>query len=222
VTGQRYLCTGAALVALATAALGGPRTASGAGENLGARYVGQLGLTVDGFPGRATLTDRRIDYSARAVDRESLLAIAPAHSTQGRRYAAAGFYGSFYQYTLLPRYTVGTVRYGRSVQLMATIFPSAGAAAQAWQDDVDEVVTTYGCTQVSDHDVPAHQFTCIFDAGASNAFVIAQHGNVEFITYGFVDYVAPDSIALARHDAVRVAHNELFHVLHVVAAAAQQ
>jgi len=213
-----YLRTFAVVGAVVAAALGGPRAASTAGINLPARSVGQLGLTVEGFPSHATLTDQRIDRNAKAVDHESLLATAPASSTQGRRYAAADFYGSFYQYTLLPRYTVQRTRHGRSVQLMATIFPTEAAAAQAWQDDVDEVVTTYGCTQVSDHDVPAHQFTCTFDSGASNAFVIAQHGNVEFITYGFVDYIAPASVAVALRDAVEVAHNELFHVLHIVAA----
>ncbi len=217
--GHLYLGTFAAVGVLAAMALGVPRTASSAGINLPARSVRQLGLTVDGFPSRATLTDRRIDRSAKAVDRESLLATTPAQSTQGRRYAAAGFYGSFYQYTLLPRYTVDKVKYGRSVQLMATIFPSEAAAVKAWQDDVAEVVATYGCTQVSDHDVPAHQFTCTFDSGASNAFVFAQRGNVEFITYGFVDYIAPSSVALALADAVRVARNELFHVLHIVAVA---
>lgn len=173
-----------------------------------------LSPTAATWPAHARLRARRVDRTAVDVDAELVISPWPRQSRQGRTYQALRFYGSLYQYALLP--FVGDKPH--SVQMMATPFPSARAAARAFDADTAEIANLYDCRVSAVASMPIPSATCAFGSDSTSVFVLAWTGNVEFITYTFMQQPLAAFIGRARAEAVGLARGEAVHVRRLVSA----
>ncbi len=173
-----------------------------------------LSPTAATWPAHARLRAHRVDHTAVDVDAELVISPWPQQSRQGRTYQALRFYGSLYQYALLP--FIGDKPH--SVQMMATPFPSARAAARAFDADSAEIANLYNCRVSAVASLPIPAATCAFGSDSTSVFVLARTGNVEFITYTFIQQPLAAFIGRARAEAVGLAHGEAVHVRRLVSA----
>jgi len=165
-----------------------------------------LALDVSAFPSEAVITRNRVDYTAAAVNAESILGGNP--DKHGTLYQRLHFSGSITERALLPRYNGGV----RTVWLMATVFPSAAAAAQAYGSDAELGST---CTASPSVPVVTPLQTCAYGgakATESGMYAIGTSGPVEFIVVGFIEKGSLAARDQAIRDASFVAQHEAAHV----------
>jgi hypothetical protein len=167
-----------------------------------------LGLRQGSLPAGAFITHEHLDLTAAAVDAEGIVG---SPTTQGNYYRQLHFGGSLFESARLPNFHGA----GRQVWLLATIFPSASAAAQALAADA-----TFDQCDVSPI-IPssARTVTCSYvnpRGPESGMYALAVVGNAEFIVLGFVRHASLAARTRAEKDATYVALQEIAHVRHVL------
>jgi len=206
---RHAIINGALIVILATSALIAPvttRTARAATSIA----PSALALDVGAFPAGAVITRNQVDHTAAAVNAEGILGGTP--DKHGALYQRLRFSGSITERALLPRYN-GAVR---TVWLMATVFPSAVAAAQAYGSDAE-----LGSTCIASPSVPVVTplQTCAYGdakANESGMYAIGTSGPVEFIVVGFIEKGSLAARDQAVRDASFVTQHEATHLATVL------
>lgn len=170
-----------------------------------------LELDRDAYPAGAVITHRHVDATAAAVDAEQLFG---PPNREGERYRQLRFAGALYESVRLPRFHGAS----RRLSLMATIFPSAGAALHALTHDA----APRGCHAPPRSALPAGARACTFGGAGqriAGMYVSAAVGNVEYVVVG--DVLAGSTAAQARavRDATVLAAHEAEHLRHVLALA---
>ncbi len=166
-----------------------------------------LGLGVAAFPAGAFITHEHVDLTAAAVDAEGFVG---SPTTQGNYYARLHFGGSLYESVRLPHFQ----GVAREVWLLATIFPTASAAAQALAADA----TFDQCDASPVVHTPARTVTCSYinrRGPESGMYALATIGNVELIVLGFVHQASLAARVRAEKDSTYVVLQEICHVRHL-------
>lgn len=210
---RHAIINGALIVILATSALIAPVTTRTARA---ATSIAPSALALDAgaFPAGAVITRNQVDHTAAAVNAEGILGGTP--DKHGVLYQQLRFSGSITERALLPRYNGGV----RTVWLMATVFPSATAAAQAYGSDAELGST---CTASPSVPVVTPLQTCAYGgakATESGMYAIGTSGPVEFIVVGFIEKGSLAARDQAVRDASFVTQHEATHVATVLARGA--
>jgi hypothetical protein len=94
----------------------------------------RLALSLTGFGRGARIDTLHIDRTASAIDRDATLDMDTDHANQGQRYTRFGGSGTLYEAIRLPA-TARTGSAPRWVYVMATAFPTTGAAQEVYKRD---------------------------------------------------------------------------------------
>lgn len=168
-----------------------------------------LGLGADAFPAGALITHEHIDRTAAAVDAEGLVG---QQNAQGEFYQRLHVIGSLFESARLPMFDGST----REVWLLASLFPSPSAAAQAFTADA----RFSQCDESPVLRLPVRSITCAYTNSRgpeSGMYVVATSGPVEFIIVGFVHEASVAARLRAERDSAYLAVHEVNHVQHVIA-----
>ncbi len=186
--------------------------------------VRKLAVDAGSFPNGATIMNTNVDKTSAAVNSDA--AVMSPSKNSGGAYTRLGSYGSLYEYALLPKFEKAL----RSLQLMATVFPSSSAAFQAYLFDAAAIQNQGNCQPVSLPSLGVRTESCVSTAQDSTAqgsfmYTVATVGTVEFIVVGLAAADASIHLDLnmtrarAITDVSFLAKHEANHVLHLLTLA---
>ena len=170
----------------------------------------RLALPVTAFGRGARITAVHVDRTASAIDRDSTLDTDTRHANQGRRYTRFGGLGTLYEAIRLPA-TARTGSTPRWVYVMATAFPTTGAAQEVYKRDTAALASIYeDCgrpalvgvrsrysTRACQDHTRGHLSTYVGVTGVQ--------GNVVLAFYTWVGNDRAESLVQAQADAATVA-----------------
>jgi hypothetical protein len=180
----------------------------------------RLALPVTAFGPGARITGVHIDRTVSAIDRDATLDTTTDHAHQGPRYTRFGGSGTLYEAIRLPA-TARTGSTPRWVYVMATAFPTTGAAQAVYKRDTAALASIYDfCGRPALGGVRGRYSTrsCqIHRSGSLSTYVVVTgvQGNVVLAFYTSVGNDRAGSLVQAKADASTVARKAFAAYAHL-------